>query len=98
MLDNKRIMALPDGPVRLRTFLQQHSISLREAAATLGVSHITIRGWCRRQAKPREPVRAALERWTGGAVPAESWLTRREQIELRRLSAIGRCSKLDAAA
>ncbi len=60
----------------------------------LGLSYVSIYGWCRRQAKPRAPVRAAIARWTGGAVPAKSWLTRRELIELERLKSIGPCPRL----
>lgn len=97
MLDNNAVMALPDGPARFRAFLAEHGISLREAAASLGFSHITIRAWCRRQAKPRETkLREAIERWTGGAVPSESWLTRKEIIDVRRLDAIGRCHRIAA--
>lgn len=89
---------MPEGPTLLREFLARHSISLREAGAQLGFSHITIRSWLLRRAKPRESVRSAIERWTAGAVPADAWLTRKDLLALRRLAAIGRCPQIDAAA
>lgn len=78
----------------LRAFLKEHAITLREAGSMLGLSHVAILSWLRRRATPRESVRDAIERWTGGAVPSASWLKRADAIELERLKAIGPCPRL----
>jgi len=69
-------MADPDpkaNGARLAAFMDRNSISLRSAAATFGVSHPAIKAWREGGAPELDETRRAIERWTGGEVPADGW-------------------------
>jgi len=74
------------GAERLREFLKDRGIPLREAAKGIRVSHPAIVQWLDGTAKPSAPHREALDRWTNGAVPAESWLEPHEATRLDEIT------------
>lgn len=47
-------------------------MSARAVADALGVSHPAVLGW-EGGKSPSRPYRELIERWSGGAVPADSW-------------------------
>lgn len=73
------------GADLLRGFLKEREIPLRDAAKGIKVSHPAIVQWLDGTAKPSAPHREAIDRWTLGEVPAESWL---EQHEVDRLNTV----------
>lgn len=75
------------GPELLRAFLTTHDAPQALAARVLGVSAPAVHDWIHRKRSPSAPFRAALERWTDGAVPASSWL---DGDELELVAQLGR--------
>jgi len=67
-----------DGAKRLYVFLEKNGIPYSVAGAALGVSRVTAFQWCTGAKRPIEDNRIALEKWTGGAVPRDSWRTKSE--------------------
>lgn len=59
---------------------------LSRIARALRVSVPTVHGWAR-TGRPRFERRAALERATGGEVPADLWMSERERREWEDLTA-----------
>jgi len=90
-------MAHPKGPALLRQFMEQRGLTLREVGAALGVSHVSVLAWRRRRSTPQDAIREALDRWTAGAVPAESWLTKDDVERRERLAKLGPLTKTEAA-
>ena len=68
------------GATLLGRFLKTNSITLREAAAALGVSQTAIIYWTRGEQRPRLDMRLAIERWTSDVVPSGAWLRRGEVL------------------
>ncbi len=65
---------MTDGSVLLRRYMRTHAITLIAAAAELGVSGPTVNDWRWRKKRPMPHRRRRIAKWTGGAVPADSWL------------------------
>lgn len=63
------------GHAVLRRFLADHELTLEAAAKALGTTKSSISLWATRQIQPRAEWRAAIEKWTSGAVPAQAWMT-----------------------
>jgi transcriptional regulator with XRE-family HTH domain len=66
-------MSKTNAAGRLRSFRKRNSISLRGGAKAVGVSHVTLKAWEEGRLTPSPPFRAAIETWTSGDVPANSW-------------------------
>lgn len=79
--------SMSTGPELLRAFLTTHDAPQALAARVLGVSAPAVHDWIHRKRSPSAPFRAALERWTDGAVPAASWL---DGDELELVAQLGR--------
>ena len=62
------------GPKLFTQFLHDNGITLSAAAATFGVKPPSVYEWKKGTRRPRDEHRTAIEKWTGGFVPAESWL------------------------
>ena len=69
-------------------WLKRHGLAQREAARVLGVSAPAFHAWIHGRKTPTIPHRAAIERWTDGAVPATAWASDAELAELDRLEAL----------
>lgn len=71
----------------LSAFIESNNLPKRQAAAALGVSHVSLHEWLTGTRTPSAgPQRDAIARWTNGAVPAEWWESpeerkRREQLQ-----------------
>lgn len=70
---------LTEGAKKLAKFLKKHGVTQATAAAALGVSDPAVCEWTTGKKRPHESRRANIETWTGGAVPASSWLTKSER-------------------
>lgn len=64
---------------KLQEFLDDNDITLREAAAAIGVGHPTILDWLGGRKRPRAHHRDAIAKWTGGRIHVESWLFAEEK-------------------
>lgn len=64
---------LPEGTRLLREFLAESGTEPMKLALDVGVSLPSIYRWKNGTAPASKPVREALERVTGGKVPASSW-------------------------
>lgn len=73
------------APKLLADFLAAHSVPQVEVATLLGVDPATVSYWLSGSRKPQQQYREALERWTSGAVPADTWLDAAARRELDRL-------------
>lgn len=70
---------LTDGAKKLGKFLEKHNITRSAAGKALGSADPTVCDWIGGKKRPRESKRADIETWTGGEVPASSWLTKEER-------------------
>ncbi|MFA4972805.1 MAG: hypothetical protein WC683_09345 [bacterium] len=70
------------GRALLTAYLQEHRLRKVAVARAIGTSHVAVLYYLTGAKRPDASRRAAIERWTGGAVPAESWLTEEEQAAL----------------
>lgn len=61
------------GPALFKVFLAASRQSQADAARAVDVSAVTVHHWLNERIAPRMERRAALEEWSGGAVPAPSW-------------------------
>ncbi len=73
------------APSLLAKFLDANALSLRTAAEGIGTSKTSLIFWLRGDQRPRAEVRAAIEKWTSGAVPA-TWLAPGEVLPVDRVS------------
>ena len=67
----------------LAVAMQRRGVSKRAFGKAIGVSHQSVTAWLEGNARPVEAYRVAIETWTGGAVPAASWLARCDRAELK---------------
>ncbi len=58
----------------LASFLQQNDITQTAAGDALGVTGVSVNSWLGATKRPKAHHRELIARWTGGAVPVESWL------------------------
>jgi transcriptional regulator with XRE-family HTH domain len=65
----------------LRAWRKKTGKSLRDVAAIVGVSEMTISDWERSKKRPREQHAALIEKLTGGEVSASAWLSASEKRE-----------------
>jgi predicted transcriptional regulator len=73
------------APKKLAAWLERHGVRQTHVASTLGLNAATVSYWLSADRVPEQRYREALERWTGGAVAADSWLSSEERRELERL-------------
>ncbi len=81
-------MVLSDSVKKLRKFLEGNKIPKSRAAAALGVSHVTMLNWLRGRMVPQPPLRAAIETWTSGAVPAAEWQSSKERAAAEKAAGV----------
>jgi len=67
------------GAVLLGGFLKKNSITRAAAGQAIGVADPTVCDWVGGKKRPRHEMRVAIETWSNGAVPAESWMTAAEK-------------------
>lgn len=67
------------GPELFDRFLTERGIKRSAAATQLNTSVSAIHYWIKGGQRPRADVRSKIERWSGGEVPATSWLTEEER-------------------
>lgn len=67
------------GAELLESFLRDRGLPNAAAARAVEVSPVTLHHWLRGTIRPRGEKREAIEVWTGGVVPAESWSTAEER-------------------
>jgi transcriptional regulator with XRE-family HTH domain len=63
----------------LRKWRKSTRRPLRDVAAIIGVSEVTISDWERGKKRPRVEHASLIERLTGGEIPAASWLSEKEK-------------------
>jgi len=85
------------GAGLLAEWLNDNTVSMAEAGRKLGVSHVSVWQWLNTTSRPRHHLREAIERWTGGAVSASSWMTEAEAADLERAAAVEPHTGPDAA-
>ena len=73
------------APKKFAAWLSSHGLRQVQVASTFGVNSATVSYWLSADRVPEQRYREALERWTGGAVAADSWLSSEERRELERL-------------
>jgi hypothetical protein len=82
-----------EGHALLRRYIdEERRITRVETAGELKVSVASVHYWVSGGQRPRAFERDLIEKWSGGAVPAESWATDEERERLAALSAPGRAS------
>ncbi len=64
---------------RLADWLGEPGRTQAKLARDLGLSGASVSAWLSGHARPEAHYRIALERITGGAVPATSWMTDKER-------------------
>jgi hypothetical protein len=64
-----------DGPALLAEFIHATGRTKLGSARVLGVSERCLYNWIGRRNRPDVVSAFAIEDWSGGAVPARSWLT-----------------------
>lgn len=69
----------------LEKFIEDNEIALRDAAKALGITHQALLSYFSGVSKPKNELRLAIEVWTGGAVPADSWMTTSEREALGKV-------------
>jgi predicted transcriptional regulator len=75
-------MVRPYAAYLLEAFLAEHGLSQAAAAVALGVSGAAITSWIHGDKAPEALSRHAIEKWTGGKVPALAWLSLEERARL----------------
>jgi transcriptional regulator with XRE-family HTH domain len=75
-------MVNTEGQRKLVAFVEARGLSYAEAARQLSVTRAVFGEWISGSQRPRAEHRAAIEKWTGGEVPAGSWLTLDEQAQI----------------
>ena len=70
-------MASPSD--QLANFIASRGISAAKAAEALGVTGAALHKWLHGEGRPRIEMRERIERWTGGAIEAASWMTSEER-------------------
>lgn len=83
MGDWPRRLVVTAGAGLLRDFLAKHGLSQRAAGAALYVEGPTIHDWVHCKKRPSARHRAAIEVWTGGEVPASSWVSEEDNEIVR---------------
>lgn len=73
------ILRATEGAKKLRRFLERNGITRRAAGLAVGATNPTVCDWVGGKKRPRESKRVDIEAWTGGEVPASSWLTKDER-------------------
>lgn len=73
------------GNDALSRWLALHGVAQATCGRALGVTQTAVSDWVRGRKSPEIRYRAALERWTSGAVPASAWPAAAERAELERL-------------
>lgn len=61
------------GALALWVFRRAAKLTQAEVAHQLGVSGPTVHDWERGRKRPRAGLRAAIEQWSRGQVPAVTW-------------------------
>lgn len=72
-----------EGQLLFDRFLTKNRINNGKAAEGLGVSRPTVFHWRIAEKRPTDHQRAKIEVWTGGAIPAVTWRTSEERVEIR---------------
>lgn len=75
-------MVNTEGQKKLVAFVEARGLSYAEAARQLKVTRAVFGAWIAGSLRPRPEWRTAIERWTGGEVPAGSWFTTDEQAHI----------------
>jgi DNA-binding transcriptional regulator YdaS (Cro superfamily) len=81
-------MPEPTGAAEFHAWLRAHHLPQAAAARTLGVTPTAVHDWLHSHRAPSAHFREAIERWTGGAVLAESWLEEHERQLCAQLRSI----------
>jgi len=63
---------------KLAAWLEERHISQAACARALGVTAPCVHDWIRGNRVPGQCYREAIERWTGGGIAQDEWLTRDE--------------------
>lgn len=74
------------GSRRLAAWLEREKVAQAALARALGVSGACVSDWLARKRLPGELYRAAIDRYTSGAVPATSWQDARERALAEKLA------------
>lgn len=77
-------MSVP-GAALLRDYLDEKHLTRAEAARQIGASAAAVQYWLTGGQRPRADIRQRIEKWTGGLIPADSWLT---EDEAQKLAAV----------
>lgn len=77
-------MAVTLGRTLLKQFLEARKAVLTQAAAAqqIGISPGQLVYYLQGTQRPKQAVAERIEKWSGGAVPADSWLTADEKAKL----------------
>ncbi len=67
-----REVASPEGLVLL-AYVDRRELSMTDTATAIGVSSVAVQNWIRGRTRPTPRLRARVEAWSGGAVPASVW-------------------------
>jgi hypothetical protein len=81
-----KLPAMPEqtpAVTKLRAFVAANYQTVQEAALELGESPSAFTAWFAATARPGGSKRAVIEAWTGGAVAAGEWLTKRDREKVR---------------
>ncbi len=78
-----RRATLTEGQRLFEAFVARCGLTQLAIAAALGVSDVTIWFWRTGEKRPVDHQRAKIEAWTNGAIPAVTWRTAEERVEIR---------------
>lgn len=75
-----------EGTKKFSDFVDACGMKQAEIAVVLGARQGTISMWCQGTRRPGVTYRAAIERWTGGAVRSEDWASAEEREAIARVA------------
>ena len=76
----------------MRLLLASRGLSQRVAASQIGVGAAALSSWLVGRQRPRPEWRAAIERWSGGAIPSADWMTADEASRVAAVDRAGRAA------
>lgn len=67
-----------NAPERLQKCIDKRKLTVKAAAAELGVAQSAMFYWLRGASMPRAAMRETIAEWSKGTVPASAWVEQRK--------------------
>jgi len=73
---------MTDGPHLFDEYMKRRGVKRADAAKALNTSVSAIHYWINGGQRPRADMREAIEKWSGGEVPADAWMSPEERARI----------------